>query len=107
MTSIRPRGEGAGGMVRIRDVHDVLHERAAITRVPVPAVSQQVTPLESLLEVVLVEHRQPVPHAVHALKPDPALSLILTEWSAESIHFSGRDPILLAEPRLDDAVVTT
>src|SRR6266581_7509982 len=57
------RSEHRGRMMRGGRVDHALHERAAVARLAVPPVGEQ---------VVAVQHRQPVPHPVHALEEHPA-----------------------------------
>src|SRR5687767_7257635 len=100
-------GQRSRRMMRIRHIDDVLHERSAITSMTVPFIGEQIASFETPLEVVPVEHREAVPHSVHALEPDPSLAVILPERLTESVSVAGFDVVQLAEPRLNDAVITS
>ena len=97
--------EGGCRVMRIRHVDDVLHERPAVARMPVPVVGEQVASFETLLQVVLVEHGEAMPHAVYALKADPSLAFIRRERFAERVCIVGGDRVELSEPRLDHTMV--
>ncbi len=97
-------GQLRRGMMRRRHVDHVFHERAAITRLAVPVIREEITVGERLRQIVPPEHREPVTHPVHALKQHPAAGARASERLAQRLDFRLRHPLARLEIGLNDAV---
>src|SRR5678816_2018632 len=71
----------------------------------VPPVCEQITSFESLRQVVIVQHRQSVSHAVDALESNPAIGLTLAKWRAQRICICRAQAVESGKPGLDYPVI--
>src|SRR5882762_7867660 len=100
---------GAGGqlsrrMMRRNGAHVALHERPAIARFAVPVIQQLIAGGECPRQVMLVEHRQTVAHAVDALKQDPAARPRRLERLAERLNVRGLHAVAEYKVGLNESV---
>src|SRR2546425_1843717 len=101
------RGEHRRGMMGGGCVDHALHERAAVARLAIPSIREQIAVCEGTRQVVRVEHGEPVPHAVHALEQYPATRARTLERLTQSFDLGLRHLLARFEIRLDHAVATT
>lgn len=73
----------------------------------IPPVGKQVTACKTLWQIVIVKHRQSVPHAVHALKPDPSIRFAPAKGCAERVCIRRAKAVETGEPRLYHSMIAT
>ena len=91
-------------MVRRGRVDDAFHECAAIARLAIPAVGEEIAVRERARQIVVIQHRQAVAHAVDALEEHPATRAGLLERLAQRLDFGLGHLIARFEVRLDHAM---